>query len=526
MENGTTQTGVLTGAVLTGASVTFTANAGTTIDWVDFYVEDGSGKITLLEVGTISTTVNKALNFNVTLSDNDGDTVSGGFVVTVDSAAPPVVLDLNGDGLHFLPMSAGTTFDYFGNGELLPTAWASKGDGILAYDANGNGHVDNGSEIVFGANGQTDLQALAATYDTNHDGKLSAADADFGKFGVWQDANSNGVNDAGEFQTLSQAGIVSLNLTSDGQGYTAANGEVEVFGSTTFTRADGSTGLAGDVSFAYGNPTGAGAAPLSLGALARWVEARGFANSGAGFVSALVAAGLVSSDLAAHLGDGISFQGLGDQAFQITGPSSTLGQAATTSPLEHFEVFSSSQELGASVQQLASTPVSHAMMFGQETFSPNSHFGIDLSGAQSPALSALSSGTELAAQSVALSMQGGLANGIPMFSVGAAPAAALGAGSQTAAAAVQADGGAGSQVAQVLADALHGGGEAHQGPSLAQLIEHFTSGDTPVAQLAAHAGGEGSAMYINLGAGAFHFAGVQLGHDFAVAAHDNAGLQG
>jgi hypothetical protein len=65
-------------------------------------------------------------------------------------------------------------------------------------------------------------------------------------FKVWTDANSNGVADAGELQSLSDAGITSIGLVSDGISYTAANGDVLVAGSGTYTRADGSTGVSAD----------------------------------------------------------------------------------------------------------------------------------------------------------------------------------------------------------------------------------------------------------------------------------------
>ena len=49
-------------------------------------------------------------------------------------------------------------------------------------------------------------------------------------------------------------GIVSLGLTSDGQSYSAANGQVTVHGEASFTYQDGSQGLLGDVSLAIGGP--------------------------------------------------------------------------------------------------------------------------------------------------------------------------------------------------------------------------------------------------------------------------------
>ncbi|WP_143736662.1 beta strand repeat-containing protein, partial [Erythrobacter dokdonensis] len=144
----------------------------------------------------------------------------------------PIVLDMDGDGAEFLGLSAGTSFDY-GSGAML-TAWAAPDDGILAIDLNGDGAVNNGSEIIFGTNGQTDLEGLAANYDSNKDGVLDERDNAFSQFGVWQDRNSNGVTDEGEFTTLSDLGITAINLTSDGQRYATANGDVTVFGTGSF----------------------------------------------------------------------------------------------------------------------------------------------------------------------------------------------------------------------------------------------------------------------------------------------------
>jgi hypothetical protein len=67
---------------------------------------------------------------------------------------------------------------------------------------------------------------------------------------VWQDANSNGVVDAGEFKTLSQAGITAIGLSTDGQAYSTAGGDVTVLGTGSFTKADGTTAALGDTVFA------------------------------------------------------------------------------------------------------------------------------------------------------------------------------------------------------------------------------------------------------------------------------------
>src|SRR5690606_33719273 len=134
-------------------------------------------------------------------------------------AAPPVALDLDGDGVEFLSQAAGVAFDYDGDGVAEPTAWAGPDDGLLVHDANGDRVANDGSEIVFAVGASTDLEGVRLRFDSDGDGKLTAADTEFSRFGVWQDANSNGVTDPGEFSTLSELGIASLDLTSDGKSY-------------------------------------------------------------------------------------------------------------------------------------------------------------------------------------------------------------------------------------------------------------------------------------------------------------------
>ena len=249
---------------------TITAPPGLQIAWVDTYMSSGSIKLDLTDLGVTNTVVDQTIPFTLQLTDGDGDTTTtNNFTVRVGGSlvpftpAPPVVLDLDGDGAEFLAVSAGVTFDYDGDGTGESTAWAGSDDGLLAIDLNGDGVVNNGSELVFGGNGQTDLEGLAARYDSNGDGALTAADAAFAQFGVWQDADSDGVTDAGEFRSLADMGITSIALTSDGVEYGAAGGDVTVHGQATYTMADGTTGRLADVSFARtGEPRSARSAEL------------------------------------------------------------------------------------------------------------------------------------------------------------------------------------------------------------------------------------------------------------------------
>jgi hypothetical protein len=193
---------------------------------------------------------------------SDGALNSNLATVTIDvtDQAPPVVLDLDGDGLEFVAMGDELNhalFDFNGDGTKETAAWVGSDDGFLVYDANGDRRVNDGSEIAFAdmtAEADTDLAALQVVFDSNHDGLLTAADEQFSRFGVWQDANGNGATEVGEFRTLDEMAIVRLDLRSDNRSYDAANGQVTVHGEASFTYQDGSQGLLGDVSLALGRP--------------------------------------------------------------------------------------------------------------------------------------------------------------------------------------------------------------------------------------------------------------------------------
>jgi hypothetical protein len=118
------------------------------------------------------------------------------------------------------------------------TGWIGSGAGLLALDKNGNSRIDDVTEL-FGSYTGSGLGDLAQ-YDLNADGKIDSADAVFAKLRVWQDANGDGVTDAGELQSLSQLGIASISLSGQAVNGTTPQG-TEIRTYSTFTRTDGTT---------------------------------------------------------------------------------------------------------------------------------------------------------------------------------------------------------------------------------------------------------------------------------------------
>jgi Cadherin-like domain len=155
-----------------------------------------------------------------------------------NGAGKPIAIDLGGDGFQFINVDDSNVFlDVAGDGIKRRTSWVGPNDGMLAYDENANGKIDSPKEISFArflTGAQTDLEGLRA-FDTNHDGVFTAADAKWNSFGVWRDANSNGVSEAGEFQSLTAMGIASIALTADGQ-FRVINGQTVHGTRTLFKR--------------------------------------------------------------------------------------------------------------------------------------------------------------------------------------------------------------------------------------------------------------------------------------------------
>ncbi|MBB3646359.1 hypothetical protein FHX14_002556 [Rhizobium sp. BK619] len=156
----------------------------------------------------------------------------------------PVLLDLTGSGLSVETLSTSSKFvDLDGDGYQHRTAWAGTGTGVLVIDANSDGKISQSNEFAFtewDSSATGDLEALKHVFDTNGNGKLDAGDAQWSKFRVE-------VN--GQLVTLDSLGITSIDLTPKGSGQTFEDGSA-ITGTTTFIRADGTTGTVGDAKLA------------------------------------------------------------------------------------------------------------------------------------------------------------------------------------------------------------------------------------------------------------------------------------
>lgn len=165
----------------------------------------------------------------------------------------PLSFDLDGDGLETTAISPSnaTLFDHDGDGVRTGTGWLKEDDGFLAIDLNGNGTIDNGSEL-FGvdtalANGQkakNGFEALA-DLDSNQDDHFDNQDIQYVNLRIWRDLNQDGISQVGELESLEEAGIADVNLKSTATNVLLVGGNVQT-ATGLFTRTDGQTGTLGE----------------------------------------------------------------------------------------------------------------------------------------------------------------------------------------------------------------------------------------------------------------------------------------
>jgi Ca2+-binding RTX toxin-like protein/LysM repeat protein len=123
----------------------------------------------------------------------------------------PLILDLDGDGVAADLTHAykeNVYFDIDNDNFAERVGWSNGQDGLLAFDANGNGEIDNITEL-FGDDQMAAFQKLRG-WDSNGDGQISASDKNYSKLKLWQDKNKNGRTDQGELTSLDKAGVLSI----------------------------------------------------------------------------------------------------------------------------------------------------------------------------------------------------------------------------------------------------------------------------------------------------------------------------
>jgi len=164
-------------------------------------------------------------------------------------------------------VSDGVLFDLRAEGQQVRTGWVAPNDGLLAIDRNGDGLINDGSELFGsafqlgdGSRARDGFQALASL-DSNGDGVLTAADEVFASLRVWVDANQDGVSQGAELRDLASLGISSIGVTAQAAAELDHGNWIGL--ESSYATADGQTFTIADVWFRGADPEDAGdSAPL------------------------------------------------------------------------------------------------------------------------------------------------------------------------------------------------------------------------------------------------------------------------
>lgn len=169
----------------------------------------------------------------------------------------PIIVDTARNGYHLTSPAEGVLFDLNADGVPERTAWtrADSDDALLAMDRNGNGVIDDGSELfgnrtrayadrddVTTVNG---FEALRFLQENNPDRQIDARDPAFDGLLLWRDVNHNGISETEELAPLGET------VAAIGTDYQEKK-RVDRFGNQfrqkgQITWADGTRGIVYDV---------------------------------------------------------------------------------------------------------------------------------------------------------------------------------------------------------------------------------------------------------------------------------------
>lgn len=153
----------------------------------------------------------------------------------LDRKIDPLILDLNGSGVKLTsPHVSPVHFDMNNDGEKVQTGWSSTEEGIVVVDLDGDGKIDDVSELMseyFGAEqGSRDSPSektfdnafdALRSLDSNKDLKFDNQDHRWSDVKIWIDADHDGQSwvdgpqpseSASELHTLDELGISHIDL--------------------------------------------------------------------------------------------------------------------------------------------------------------------------------------------------------------------------------------------------------------------------------------------------------------------------
>jgi hypothetical protein len=163
-----------------------------------------------------------------------------------DAKVDPLVINLSGQAPQLSPQKD-FKFDIDADGDEDQVSRLLSGSGFLALDKNGDGTINNGSEL-FGptsGNGFAELKA----YDADGNGWIDENDPVYNKLRIWEDDGQGNM----QLLALGQAGVGALYLGNVASGFDINDSQNNSLGSVQSTgiylNEDGSAGTVQHIDF-------------------------------------------------------------------------------------------------------------------------------------------------------------------------------------------------------------------------------------------------------------------------------------
>ncbi|MDE5910040.1 MAG: hypothetical protein K2H52_15045 [Lachnospiraceae bacterium] len=239
------------GSDITSAQDVLASNAGVeakTFTYSNQYYHEETETTAFSTTGTVRCADGREINFNLNLemSRSFQEYYESTVSYTRTTMCDPLVINLDG---NIADLSDQTfLFDIDGDGKEDEINRLGAGSGFLALDKNGDGIINDGSEL-FGTksgNGFADL----AEYDTDHNGFIDEGDEIWDKLKIWvMDENGNQ-----QLYSLAEKGVGAICLQNTSTNYTLADDQNQAKGmirrTGVFLYEDGNVGTVQHVDMA------------------------------------------------------------------------------------------------------------------------------------------------------------------------------------------------------------------------------------------------------------------------------------
>lgn len=142
----------------------------------------------------------------------------GTTIEIVGCPTSPILINLHDGSFPLAGAEAPVWFDIDANGERNRMTWTKAGSAVafLARDRNGNGRIDDGSELFgnatvlrSGTRAVNGFEALMEL-DANTDGQVNALDEAWSALLLWTDTNHDGVSQSGEIRGVAGSPVEGI----------------------------------------------------------------------------------------------------------------------------------------------------------------------------------------------------------------------------------------------------------------------------------------------------------------------------